>query len=48
METQFEDLEKKIREKFAERQKNVPKVVDRYLRIKFKQKLKQFTGIKLK
>jgi len=37
-----------IRMRFMEKEKNIRKVVDRYLRMRLKRRIKKFTGIKIK
>ena len=42
------NMDKDIKMKFLEKEKNISKVVDRYLRIKLKRGIKKITGIRIK
>jgi len=45
METDIEDIEI---ERLKQREKEISKVVDRYMRIKFKSKIRKIFGLRLK
>jgi len=42
------NMDKDIKIKFLEKEKNISKVVDRYLRMKLKRGIKKITGIRIK
>jgi hypothetical protein len=42
------NMDKDIKMKFLEKEKNISKVVDRYLRMKLKRGIKKITGIRIK
>jgi hypothetical protein len=42
------NMDKDIKMKFLEKEKNISKVVDRYLRMKLKRGVKKITGIRIK
>ena len=42
------NMDKDIKMKFLEKEKNISKVVDRYLRMKLKRGIKKIAGIRIK
>ena len=42
------NMDKDIKMKFLEKENNISKVVDRYLRMKLKRGIKKITGIRIK
>jgi hypothetical protein len=44
----LDELHEQMLLKILQREKNVSKVVDRYLRMRLKRRIRKFTGIKIK